>query len=139
MGTQRIRVVSDITCEVNEEQQQKLQIRLVPGYINRGGESTLYDGHNLDRVEYYDSLKHEDPLPTTAAPSPGVVTEILDELFEDADHLLLITLPRNLSAYYEAFRLGSAHLPEGSVTLLESGTLSMGPGLPGADCSRGRS
>ncbi len=129
MESQRIRVVSDITCEVSEAIQQKLQIRLVPGYINRGGESTLYDGHNLDRVEYYDSLKHEDSLPTTAAPSPGVVQEILDEVFEDADHLLLITLPRNLSAYYEAFRLGSAHLPEGSVTLLESGTTSMDQGF----------
>ena len=39
MEPQRIRVVSDITCEVNEEQQQKLQIRLVPGYINRAGKA----------------------------------------------------------------------------------------------------
>jgi len=128
MGSQRIRVVTDMTSEIDEQEQQALQITLVPGYINQGEETTLYDGSNLDLTKYYDSLKHQNPLPTTAAPSPGVVQEVLDKLMEDADHLLLITLPRSLSAYYEAFRLGSAHLPEGSVTLLESGTVSMEQG-----------
>ena len=125
METQRIRVVTDITSELSPEEQEALQVTLVPGYIEQGGESTLYDGTNLDRVKYYDGLKNQDPLPTTAAPAPGVVQEIVDKVFADADHLVLITLPRTISAYYEAFRLGSAHLPEGSVTLLESGTISM--------------
>lgn len=126
MAAQRIRVVTDVSCELSDEQRNALNITLVPGYINRGDDSTLFDGANLDRVKYYDELKNLNPLPTTAAPAPGVVQEIIDGLISDADHLILITIPRTISAYYEAFRLGTAHLPEGSVTLLESGTLSMG-------------
>lgn len=124
MAAQRIRVVTDVSCEIPQETIDELKISLLPGYINQGDDSTLFDGHNLDRVRYYNELKDKDPLPTTAAPAPGVAQELLDKVFEDADHLVIITLPRGMSAYYEAFRLGSEHLPEGSVTLIDSGTIS---------------
>lgn len=124
MDSQRIRVVTDVSSEIPKEKLDELHITLLPGYINRGDDSTLFDGFNLDRVRYYDELPDQNPLPTTAAPAPGVAQELLARVFEDADHLLIITLPRGVSAYYEAFRLGSADLPEGSVTLLESGTIS---------------
>ncbi len=124
MAAQGVRVVTDVSCELDRDTLERLQVTLVPGYINEGEQSTLFDGFNLDRVKYYDDLKDKDPLPTTAAPAPGVVQEILEKAFAEAGHLLMITLPRSLSAYYESFRLGSEHFPQGSVTLLESGTIS---------------
>ncbi len=123
MGSQAIRVVTDVSSELEKETLDELKITLVPGYINEGDESTLFDGFNLDRKRYYDELRDKNPLPTTAAPAPGIVREILDKVFGEADHLVIITLPRNVSAYQESFRLGSEHLPEGSVTLVDSGTL----------------
>ncbi|MDE0609549.1 MAG: DegV family protein [Anaerolineaceae bacterium] len=123
MGSQGIRIVTDVSSELTKETLDELKITLVPGYINEGDESVLFDGHNLDRVRFYNELKDKDPLPTTAAPAPGIVQEILDKLSEEAEHLVLITLPRNLSAYQESFRLGSEHLPEDRVTLIDSGTV----------------
>ncbi|MCY4525319.1 MAG: DegV family protein, partial [Anaerolineaceae bacterium] len=123
MSSQAIRVVTDVSSELEKETLDELKITLVPGYINEGDESTLFDGFNLDRKRYYDELRDKNPLPTTAAPAPGIVREILDKVFGEADHLVILTLPRNVSAYQESFRLGSEHLPEGSVTLVDSGTL----------------
>ena len=124
MGSQGIRVVTDVSSELTKETLDELEITLVPGYINEGDDSLLFDGFNLDRVRYYNELKDKDPLPTTAAPAPGIVQEILDGLAQEAEHLVLITLPRSLSAFQESFRLGSEHLPEGSVTLIDSGTIA---------------
>ena len=124
MGSQGIRVVTDVSSELKKEILDELKITLVPGYINEGDESLLFDGFNLDRGRYYSELKDKDPLPTTAAPAPGVVKEILDKVCEEAEHLVLITVPRSVSAYHESFRLGSEHLPEGSVSLVDSGTIS---------------
>lgn len=124
MGSQGIRVVTDVSSELTKETLDELKITLVPGYINEGDDSLLFDGFNLDRVRYYNELKDKDPLPTTAAPAPGIVQEILDGLAQEAEHLVLITLPRSLSAFQESFRLGSEHLPEGSVTLIDSGTIA---------------
>ena len=124
MGSQGIRVVTDVSSELTKETLDELMITLVPGYINEGDDSLLFDGFNLDRGRYYSELKDKDPLPTTAAPAPGVVKEILDKVYEEAEHLVLITVPRSVSAYHESFRLGSEHLPEGSVSLVDSGTIS---------------
>lgn len=124
MGSQGIRVVTDVSSEMTKETLDELNITLVPGYINDGDESLLFDGFNLDRARYYSELKDKDPLPTTAAPAPGIVQEIVNRVFEEAEHLVLITVPRGISAYHESFRLGSEHLPEGSVTLIDSGTIS---------------
>ncbi len=123
MSAQAIRIVTDVSSELEKETLSEMKISLVPGYINEGDDSTLFDGFNLDRKRYYDELRDKNPLPTTAAPAPGIVREILDTVFDEADHLVIITLPRNVSAYQESFRLGSEHLPEGSVTLVDSGTL----------------
>ncbi|MCE2490834.1 MAG: DegV family protein [Anaerolineae bacterium] len=123
MSAQAIRIVTDVSSELEKETLNEMKISLVPGYINEGDDSTLFDGFNLDRKRYYDELRDKNPLPTTAAPAPGIVREILDTVFDEADHLVIITLPRNVSAYQESFRLGSEHLPERSVTMVDSGTL----------------
>jgi DegV family protein with EDD domain len=58
-----------------------------------------------------------------------LVTKIIEETFEGTDHLVMLTAPAVFSGIYNAFRLGASALPQDRVTLIDSGTLTMGLGF----------
>ncbi len=125
----KIRFVTDSTCDLPEELVKQWDIAVVPTYVNIGDKSYADDGVELNREDYYNQLATLTPYPTTAAPSPGVARQKIDEAFEGADHLIILTAPAKLSAIYEAMRIGASHLPQEQVTLVDSGTVTMGLGF----------
>ncbi len=128
MATKRIRFVTDSTCDLPAEIIDKYQITVVPTYVNIGDDSFADDGQQLDRTDYYDRLPTLTPFPTTAAPSPGVAKQFIEAAFADVDHVIIITAPANLSAIYEAMRLGAADLPADQVSLLDGQNVTMALG-----------
>lgn len=124
----RIKFVTDSTCDIPQELLEKWGITVVPVFVNIGDKSYADDGVELNREDYYNQLPHLNPLPTTAAPSPGLAKQKLESAFEGADHLVVITLPTKLSATYEALRIGMSDLPADRVTLLDSGSVSLAMG-----------
>jgi DegV family protein with EDD domain len=100
----------------------------VPSYVNIGEQSYADDGAQLDRQDFYNRLPTMTPFPTTSAPSPGIAKQKIDAAFDGADHLIILTAPAKLSAIYEAMRIGSSHLPQERVTLIDSGSVTMALG-----------
>lgn len=129
MPSKRIKFVTDSTGDIPLELARRWGITVVPVFINVGEESHADDGEHFSREQYYDNLPAINPLPTTSAPSPGLAKEMIHEAFEDADHLVIITLPQKLSATYDAMRLGSSDLPQDRVTLIDSGSVTMAMGF----------
>jgi DegV family protein with EDD domain len=108
---------------------EKWQIGVVPAFINYGGQSYADDGIEFDRVKYYHELPHMPQQPTTAAPPPALAEKIMQQTFEGADHLVIISVPATLSGIYNSFRLAASSLPPDRVTQIDSGTVSMGLGF----------
>jgi len=129
MSFKRIKFVTDSAADVPLELAQKWGITVVPIFINIRDESHADDGERFSREDYYDNLPTINPLPTTAAPSPGLTQQMIHEAFEGADHLVIITLPTQLSATYDAMRLGASELPQDRITLIDSGSVSMAMGF----------
>jgi DegV family protein with EDD domain len=124
----RIRFVTDSTCDISQELIDRWQITVVPCFVNHGGMSYADDGVELVREDFYDQLPFMSPIPTTAAPPPAVVEPLVKAAFENADHLVIITVASRLSSVYNSLRLASAGLPPDRVTLVDSQQLSMGMG-----------
>lgn len=136
MAFKKIRFVTDSTCDIPEHLVKQWNISVVPSYVNIGDQSLADDGVQLDRMDYFRRLPTLKPFPTTAAPSPGLAKQKIDEAFADADHVIILTAPARLSAIYEAMRIGASHLPQDRVTLIDSGSVSMSLGyqvLAGAE------
>jgi DegV family protein with EDD domain len=129
MTFKNIRFVTDSTCDIPPELVRKYKIGVVPCFVNYGGRSYADDGVELDRRVYYEQMPTLSTHPTTSAPSPGVAERVIHETFAGADHLVMICVPASLSAVYNVFRLGAADLPPDQVTLIDSGTTSMGMGF----------
>jgi DegV family protein with EDD domain len=128
MAFKRIKFVTDSTCDIPADLVEKWGITVVPVFVNIGDESYADDGIQLNREDYYDRLPALNPLPTTSAPPPGLAGQQIEKAFEDADHLVIVTLPPKLSATYDAMRLGASSLPPERVTLIDSGTTTIAMG-----------
>ncbi len=128
MTFKKIKFVTDSTCDLPKDVVEKWGITVVPVFVNIGEKSYADDGIELNREQYYDQLPSINPLPTTSAPSPGLAAQMIEQAFEGADHLVIVCLPTKLSATYEAFRLGSANLPQDRVTIIDSGSVTMAMG-----------
>lgn len=132
----KIKFVTDSVADIPPNLVEQWDITVVPCFVNYGGNSYADDGVELVREEYYKILGSLSDVPTTSAMSPDFAREYIDKAYENADHLVMITTPPHLSGIHNAFRLGSAHLPQDHVTLIDSRQLSIGMGwqvLAGAE------
>ncbi len=123
----RIRFVTDSTCDLPRDLVEKHGIGVVPCYLNFGTESYA-DGIEISREAFYDRLTTARPLPTTSAPPPGVAERIINQTFEGADHLVIISVPMKLSGVLNTLRLAASAIPPERLTLIDSGTTTMGLG-----------
>ncbi len=123
-----IRFVIDSACDVPPDVAQNHQMTVLPAFVNYGGHSHE-DSPDFDRAAYYDQLPTLNPLPTTAAPSPGIAAESIEAAAANADHLILLSIASSLSGMHNIMRLGSANLPPGSYTLVDSQSISLGAGF----------
>lgn len=128
MTFKKIRFVTDSTSDIPADLVAKHRIGIVPCFINHGEQSFADDGRELVREDFYSQLPSMRPAPTTAAPSPGMAKEVIDAAFEDADHVIIVSVASKLSGTYNAMRLGAAHLPQDRVTLIDSESVTLGLG-----------
>lgn len=128
MSFQKIKFVTDSVCDIPKALIDQWEIGVVPCYVNYGGHSYADDGVQLNREQYFAQLLSMPDTPTTAAPDPALAEEIIQRTFEGADHLFVVTTPKNLSAIYNSMRLALQSLPEDRYTLIDSGQLSMAIG-----------
>jgi DegV family protein with EDD domain len=123
-----IRIVADSTCDLPTDVISQYGIGIVPLYINFGEQSYL-DGVEISRQEFYARLPDCDPVPTTALPGPQMFLKAYEKLAaEGATEILSVHISVSLSGTVNAARLAAqdASLP---VTVLDSGSLSMGTGF----------
>ncbi|MCK6578534.1 MAG: DegV family protein [Anaerolineae bacterium] len=129
MAIKKIRFVTDSTCDIPAELAAKHHITVVPCYINYGSTSYADDGIAMSREQFYSELPNRRPHPSTAAMSPGQAEEMILNAAKDSDHLFIITVATKLSGVYNVMRLGARKLPEGSYTMIDSNSVTMGLGF----------
>ncbi len=124
----KIRVFTDSVGDIPDDLLKKWNIGVIPTYVNFDGKSYADDGKELDRDEFYRKIPQMKEFPTTAAPSPAVAEQMLLEGIKGYDHIVSVNIPPQLSTTINNVKLGAQALPEGSVTILDSGSLTMASG-----------
>lgn len=124
----KITFLTDSVCDIPDALLRRYNITVAPIFVNFGGQSFADDGIELQRDDFYRRLRTLEDYPQTSAMSPELARTYIDKASADSDHLFIITTPKGLSGIYNAMRLGSSHLPQDRVTLIDSGQLSIGMG-----------
>jgi DegV family protein with EDD domain len=106
---------------------RELDICVVPAYVQLGGRS-YRDGEELGREDFYTRLPELVELPTTAAPPIDDFARAYLSHGDDADDIVAVLVSAKLSGICSAARVAAQQTPGRSVTVVDSGQVSMGLG-----------
>jgi len=95
-----VKIVTDSVSDIPPDVVKELGITVIPVLL-RFGEEVCRDGIDINTDQFYDRLVHSKFLPATSVPAPVVFAETYDELAEETDEILAITVTSRLSGIYD--------------------------------------
>jgi len=123
----RIGLVTDSPCDLPVSLVARYLIEVVPAILVLEGQSYL-DGVEITREVFYQRLPSLRSTPTTAAPPQAVFAERYRKLLmQGCEHVIGIFTAEKLTAIANIARSAASEF-SGRVSVLESGSLSMGIG-----------
>jgi DegV family protein with EDD domain len=124
-----VKIVTDSVSDISPATASELGIAVVPLNVVFGNE--IYrDGVDLTTSEFYRKLEQSQTLPTTSTPALQTFIELYEELAEETDEILVITISRKLSATGEAARKAVESMEKKCrVEVLDSQLAMMAEGL----------
>lgn len=124
-----IKIVTDSTCDLPQDVIKKLDITVVPLYINIGDKGYL-DGIDIKRNDFYKNLPSYEVHPTTATPSIETFLSHYKKLAKNgADEILSIHISESLSATVKIAKSAAEQFKDIPLTVRDSQQLSMGTGF----------
>jgi DegV family protein with EDD domain len=125
---ERVKLIVDSTSDLPPDWLAKWDIPVLAVYVNFGDESFLDDGIALPRAEFYRRLAASRALPTTSAPPPGVAEQLMRKQLDKAEHVVFFTVASAFSSLYNNVRLAAQQVDPKRITVVDSGSASMGLG-----------
>lgn len=124
----KLGIVTDSTADLPAYLVEQFDIRVVPSILVLEGKEYA-DGISITREEFYARLPSLLTPPTTAAPSIGDFLTPYRSLFDlGCEHILSIHAASQLTTIINSARQAAQEF-SGKVTVLDSGSLSMGLGF----------
>lgn len=125
----KIGLMTDSPCDLPQDLVEQYQVQVIPAIVVIDGKP-YRDGLDITRTDYYQRLPGLRKSPTTAAPSPAdFLVHYQHLLAMGCDHVLGIFTSERLTAIPNIARKAAELLDGNKVTILESGSLSLGIGF----------
>jgi DegV family protein with EDD domain len=116
-------IVLDSTADFPDAQQQFLNWRVVPLYVNLGTES-FKDGVDLTAQQFYERLRSSPQLPTTSQPTPADFLAAYDELGE-YERIFSIHIAAKLSGTFQSATTAAGMLGGDKVRAIDTESASV--------------
>ena len=119
-----IKIVTDSSAEISQEEAKKLGITVVPLKCIFGGIEYL-DGIDLSPEDFYIKLAESKDLPTTSQPSPLEFEQAFREAQEAGDQVIAICIAESMSGTCQSARIAS-EICGGDIRVIDSGATTIG-------------
>lgn len=124
----KIKIVTDSSCDLNNEIAEKYNIEIVPLNIVFGDD--IYANGEIEKAEFYKMMADSPVLPKTSCPSPE---RFMRSYEGEEEEILVITLASKLSGTYSTAVLAKSmfeeEYPNKKVAVIDTETGSIGQGL----------
>jgi DegV family protein with EDD domain len=128
MSPTPIGLVTDSPCDLSADVIEKYAIQVVPAILVIEGREYV-DGVDMTREQFYAHLPGMRQPPSTAAPAPAEFAARYEKLFEaGCEHVISLHTAEKLTSIPNFARNAARDFP-GRVTVLESGSLTLGTGF----------
>ncbi|MCL2680354.1 MAG: DegV family protein [Coriobacteriia bacterium] len=120
-----IRIVTDSTAEISQQQAQQLGISVVP--LNSVFPDREYlDGIDLSKEEFYQMLAAAEELPKTSQPSPYAFEQVYREARDAGDdEIIVICISSVLSGTYQSAEIARESVG-GKIWVIDSESATLG-------------
>lgn len=122
-----LKIITDSTNNLSDELIRKHDIRIAPIAI-QFKEETYEEGINIDRALFYNKIDEMGIIPTTSQPPPPSFAHYYQQLREQGNSGLVITVTAKLSGTYDSAMLAKEMVPEADVAVFDSASISLGTG-----------
>jgi len=128
MSPRPIGLVTDSPCDLSADVIEKYAIEVVPAILVIEGREYV-DGVDMTREQFYARLPGMRHPPSTAAPSPAEFAARYEKLFNaGCEHIISLHTAEKLTSIPNFARTAARDF-DGRVTVLESGSLTLGTGF----------
>lgn len=122
-----IKIITDSTNNLSDELIRKHDVRIAPIAI-QFKEETYEEGINIDRGLFYAKIDDMGIIPTTSQPTPATFARYYEDLREQGNSGLVITVTAKLSGTYDSALMAQEMVPEADVAVFDSASISLGTG-----------
>jgi len=123
-----VRIISDSTCDITREDQELMNIKVVPLTINFPDASYI-DGVDITNEQFFEKLEKSKTLPTTASVAPQAFIVAFKEGIDAGDEIVGIFISSDISGTYQAASIAKDELGSDNIYLVDSRNTSIGLGL----------
>jgi len=128
MASRSIAIVTDSTAYMPRELLAQYGIFVVPNVVNWGTQ-TFRDGVDIEAKAFFERLKTDPVLPTTAVGSVGEFRDVYAQAAEAADAVIGVHLSAKLSGTYSAAVQAAKLLTGKRVEVIDSNATAMAMGF----------
>jgi DegV family protein with EDD domain len=122
-----LKIITDSTNNLSDELIKQHDIRIAPIAI-QFKEETYEEGINIDRGLFYSKIEEMGIIPTSSQPPPPSFAHYYQQLREQGNSGLVITVTAKLSGTYDSAMLAKEMVPEAEVAVFDSASISLGTG-----------
>lgn len=120
----KTRIIVDSTADLMPEFQKRVHV--IPLTV-RFGDQEYLDGVTIDHKTFYEKLVESDVLPTTSQASPSAFIKEFDQVKENGESAVVITVSSKFSGTYQSASIAAAEYE--NIYIVDSGSAAMGSGI----------
>ena len=123
-----MKLITDSTCDLNQQLIKQHDIEVVPLYVMLNDKS-FKDGVELTPDKLYELVEKEDALPTTAAASSETFKSVFKKYLDEGHEILYTGIGSGFSSTLQSAHIAKQSLDSDRIHLVDSMNLSSGSGL----------
>jgi DegV family protein with EDD domain len=128
MAKKKVTIATDSVSNLTPELIEEYDIKVIPQILNWEGDTYL-DGIDITQEEFYARLSQAKEIPTTSQPSAGEFKEFFEQIAEESESILCITISDHLSGTLDSATGARKMLPDIPIEIVDSRSASMGQGF----------
>jgi len=125
---QKIKIITDSTCDLNKEVIQKYDIEVLPLLVNIENK-TYRDGQDITLQEYLHKMKNSEEFPTTTQVNPHRFYECYKKYIDEGYKIVSIHLSSKMSGTYQSACMAKSMLEAEDIITIDSYNVTSGLGI----------
>lgn len=125
---EKIKIITDSTCDLNKEDIEKYNIEVLPLLVNIENES-YRDGEDIILKDYLHKMKNSEEFPTTTQVNPHRFCECYKKYLNEGYKIVSIHLSSKMSGTYQSACSAKSMLETEDIIAIDSYNVTSGLGI----------